>query len=102
MIRATRRRTARATRGNGIRTPKPHIAYIHIKAHTESQNGEKGSHVFPDSGASKVEETLRDAFANGYDGFISIEPHMEAMRTKARKSATKKWHLTRMSNTDSA
>jgi sugar phosphate isomerase/epimerase len=26
---------------------KPHIAYIHIKAHTEAQKGEKGKHVFP-------------------------------------------------------
>jgi sugar phosphate isomerase/epimerase len=58
---------------------RPHIAYIHIKAQTEAQNGEKGSHVFPDSGASKVEETLRDVFTTGYDGFISIEPHMQAV-----------------------
>lgn len=64
---------------------KPHIAYIHIKAHTEAQNGEKGSHVFPDSGASKVEETLRDAFSNGYDGFISIEPHMEAIAHEGKQ-----------------
>jgi sugar phosphate isomerase/epimerase len=64
---------------------KPHIAYIHIKAHTESQNGEKGKHVFPDSGASKVEETLRDALSNGYDGFISIEPHMEAIAHEGKQ-----------------
>jgi len=66
---------------------KPHIAYIHIKAHSGGQNGQKGDHVFPDSGESnsKVEETLRDAFAGGYDGFISIEPHMQAIAHEGKE-----------------
>jgi sugar phosphate isomerase/epimerase len=58
---------------------KPHIAYIHIKAHGKKSEGQ--GHVFPDDpqSQSRVLETLQDAFANGYDGFISIEPHMESI-----------------------
>jgi sugar phosphate isomerase/epimerase len=56
-------------------TAKPHIAYMHIKAHT----GSGGSHVWPDSGASMVEETLRDLIATGYQGFVSIEPHIQSV-----------------------
>ncbi len=55
---------------------KPHLAYLHIKAHSI---GENAAHTFPDSGASCVEETLRDLFASGYDGFVSIEPHLQSV-----------------------
>ena len=55
---------------------KPHIAYIHIKAHT---TGESAQHTWPDVGASCIEETLRDQLQNGYNGFISIEPHLTSI-----------------------
>ena len=54
---------------------KPHIAYVHIKAHT----GPGGDHVWPDMGASDIEETLRDLVTSNYDGFVSIEPHLKAV-----------------------
>jgi sugar phosphate isomerase/epimerase len=60
---------------------KAHIAYVHIKAHTGPQpDGSDGEHVYPDeSEQSKVEETLTDLFASGYDGGISIEPHLDSV-----------------------
>ena len=55
---------------------KPHIAYIHIKAHTV---GDDAHHTWPDAGESYIVETLRDQLQNGYNGFISIEPHLESV-----------------------
>lgn len=59
---------------------KPHIAYIHIKAHT----GPGGTHVWPDAGASLVRETLVDLLATGYQGFVSIEPHIQSVIHEAK------------------
>ena len=64
---------------------KPHIAYIHIKAHTDRQGDKKGEHVWPDVGASKVVETLQDQLAHGFHGFVSIEPHLKAVIHEGKK-----------------
>ena len=64
---------------------KPHIAYVHIKAHTDRQGDKKGKHVWPDAGASKVVETLQDLLAHGYHGFVSIEPHLKAIIHEGKK-----------------
>ena len=59
---------------------KPHIVYIHIKSHTGPiSDAKKGDHVWPEEGASLVLETLTDLFNNGYNGGISIEPHLKAV-----------------------
>lgn len=55
---------------------RPHISYIHIKAHT---TGEGAAHTWPDVGESYIVETLRDQLDNGYNGFISIEPHLQSI-----------------------
>lgn len=59
---------------------KPHIAYIHIKAHT-GPNPAAGEpdHTWPEDGSSLVAETLQNLFFEGYDGGISIEPHLKAV-----------------------
>ena len=59
---------------------RPHIAYIHIKDHT----GPGGTHVWPDTGASCVRETLVDLLATGYRGFVSIEPHVQSVIHEAK------------------
>jgi len=61
---------------------KPHIAYIHIKAHT----GSGGTYVWPDAGASMIRETLSDLLATGYRGFASIEPHVKSVIHEAKHS----------------
>ncbi|HQL64389.1 MAG TPA: sugar phosphate isomerase/epimerase family protein [bacterium] len=54
---------------------KEYVVYIHIK---DGYVREDGKHVctFPGEGNGKVREILTDLFASGYDGGISIEPHM--------------------------
>lgn len=59
---------------------RPHIAYIHIKAHTCPG----GTHVWPDAGASLIRETLADLLATGYRGFVSIEPHIQSVIHEAK------------------
>lgn len=50
------------------------IAYIHIK--DAKWKGEQPVYTFAGEGWGEVERILADAFATGYDGGISIEPHM--------------------------
>ncbi|PTX99925.1 sugar phosphate isomerase/epimerase [Verrucomicrobia bacterium LW23] len=57
---------------------RPHIAYVHIKAHT----GPAGRHAWPDEGHSCVEETLRQLLETGYRGYVSIEPHIHDVAKK--------------------
>ncbi|MBN2711569.1 MAG: sugar phosphate isomerase/epimerase [Planctomycetes bacterium] len=59
---------------------KPHIAYVHIKCHEGPKaDGTLGAHQWPEVGISKVKETLEDIFKSGYDGGISIEPHLKSV-----------------------
>jgi sugar phosphate isomerase/epimerase len=53
---------------------KEHVVYIHIK--DGKHDGDKAVWTFPGEGAGHVEDILRDLFARGYDGGISIEPHL--------------------------
>jgi sugar phosphate isomerase/epimerase len=59
---------------------KPHIGYIHIKAHTGPEAAGP-THTYPDdpSSTSLVGETLKDLIGGGYDGIVSIEPHLKAV-----------------------
>ncbi len=54
---------------------KEHIAYIHIKDGRVDEN-DTMIYLFPGEGDGCVRQILTDAFKNGYDGGISIEPHM--------------------------
>ncbi|HPP66944.1 MAG TPA: sugar phosphate isomerase/epimerase, partial [bacterium] len=54
---------------------KPYIVYLHIKDGYEDKDG-KAVFTFPGEGHGKVREILTDLFATGYDGGLSIEPHM--------------------------
>lgn len=55
---------------------KDHIAYIHIKdGHWDAENG-KSVFTFPGEGNGNVREVMKDLIASGYDGGISIEPHL--------------------------
>ncbi|MBQ8802216.1 MAG: sugar phosphate isomerase/epimerase [Tyzzerella sp.] len=51
---------------------KPYIAYMHIK----DAESHKGAVVPAGHGDGNVEYILRDLFATGYDGFLSLEPHL--------------------------
>jgi sugar phosphate isomerase/epimerase len=53
---------------------KAHIAYVHIKD-VVYKNG-KEDYTFPGEGDGHVKEILSDLLSSGYEGGISIEPHM--------------------------
>ncbi len=55
---------------------KDKIAYIHIKDGVFDHQESKMQYTFPGEGDGEVRRVLKDLLASGYDGGISIEPHM--------------------------
>jgi sugar phosphate isomerase/epimerase len=55
---------------------KEHIAYIHIKDGIWDKAKNVMTHTFPGEGEGDVRRILKDMLDGGYDGGISIEPHM--------------------------
>ena len=52
---------------------KKHLAYFHIKDAARDQR-----HFVPaGEGEGHISEILKDAFSGGFDGFLSIEPHLK-------------------------
>jgi sugar phosphate isomerase/epimerase len=60
------------------RQVRDHIAYVHIKDGKLDADG-KHVHTWPGEGAGDVERILADLLARGYDGGISIEPHIASV-----------------------
>lgn len=58
---------------------RDHIAYIHIKdGYHDPQTGQS-VFTYPGEGHGDIPKIMKDLFARGYDGGISIEPHMGAV-----------------------
>lgn len=57
-------------------TVKPHIEYIHIKDGKFNKAQNKCDFTYAGDGDGDVEKIMRDVVAGGYDGMISIEPHI--------------------------
>ena len=57
---------------------REHVAYLHIKdgGHKEEQGEADAAYSFPGEGRGYVKEIVKDLLDNGYDGGISMEPHM--------------------------
>ena len=51
---------------------KPYIDYIHIK----DADAKTGKNVLCGTGDGHIKELLTDAFASGYNGFLTMEPHL--------------------------
>jgi len=67
---------------------KNYIAYLHIKDALNKDSSGKEKYTFPGEGDGKVKEVLGNLLFSGYDGFISIEPHLALVihdQTKADK-----------------
>ncbi|GAB4243758.1 MAG: hypothetical protein OHK005_08340 [Candidatus Methylacidiphilales bacterium] len=58
---------------------KEHIAYVHIKDGVWDPVAKKTNFCFPGEGQGDVKPILEDLLRRGYDGGISIEPHMGAV-----------------------
>ena len=54
---------------------RPHIAHFHVK---DARWDGKKVHTFPGEGEAEVPRILADLLQSGYEGAISIEPHMGA------------------------
>ena len=55
---------------------KQHIAYIHIKDCIWDQDAGDAEYTYPGEGSGDVKRIVKDLLDGGYDGGISIEPHL--------------------------
>ncbi len=55
---------------------RDHVVHIHIKDATWNTTKADADYNWPGEGQGKVREILADAVARGYNGALSIEPHM--------------------------
>lgn len=60
-------------------TIKEHIVYVHIKDAFQKEDSGKVTFTFPAEGDGRVKEVLKGLFLSGYNGFISIEPHLASV-----------------------
>jgi len=58
---------------------KPHIAHVHIKDGIWNPETGKCDFTFAGEGEGKVARIVEDLMASGYDGYLSIEPHVAAV-----------------------
>jgi sugar phosphate isomerase/epimerase len=55
---------------------RDHVVHIHVKDATWNAAKNDADYKWPGEGQGRVAEILGDALARGYDGGLSIEPHM--------------------------
>ena len=55
---------------------RDHVVHIHVKDATWVAAKNDADYNWPGEGEGRVRDILKDAFARGYKGGISIEPHM--------------------------
>ncbi len=74
---------------------REHIAYIHVKDSVWDYQHGKQIFTFPGDGQGDVYAILKDLLARGYDGGISIEPHLAVVfhdATVRSEEAVKYWN----------
>lgn len=55
---------------------KDHLAYVHIKDGIWDSENDKCAFTYPGEGHGDVRKIVKDLIDSGYDGGISIEPHL--------------------------
>lgn len=55
---------------------RDHVVHIHVKDATWNPSKKDADYNWPGEGQGRVRDILSDALARGYDGAVSIEPHM--------------------------
>lgn len=58
---------------------KEHIVYVHVKDMVWDKAKNEAVYTFPGEGDCEVRQILKDLLLSGYDGGISIEPHMKVV-----------------------
>lgn len=66
---------------------KDHIAYVHIKDGIWKSDTNGTTYTFPGEGDGCVRAIVQDLVSSGYDGGISIEPHMAVLAHDASVTA---------------
>ena len=61
------------------RQVRQHIAYVHVKDAVFNPKANKTEYTMPGKGLGSVARIVRDLVSTGYDGGISIEPHIGAV-----------------------
>ncbi len=67
---------------------RDHVLHIHVKDATWNPAKNDADYNWPGEGQGRVRDILKDAFARGYDGGISIEPHMVVVFHEAGSKAS--------------
>jgi sugar phosphate isomerase/epimerase len=67
---------------------RDHAVHIHVKDATWNPAKNDADYNWPGEGEGRVRDILKDAFARGYEGGISIEPHMVVVFHDANSKAT--------------
>lgn len=67
---------------------KPYIAYIHVKDTRWDR-----TQCFPGEGDARVVPILQDMARSGWQGFVSIEPHMASTEHLASSSTADRWEV---------
>ncbi len=70
------------------RLVRDHVVHVHVKDATWNTARNDADYNWPGEGQGKVREILADAIARGYDGALSIEPHMVVVFHDATSKAT--------------
>lgn len=60
------------------RLVRDHVVYVHVKDY-QLKAGGKEQAVFPGEGRGHVREIVKDLLSRGYDGGMSIEPHITSV-----------------------
>ncbi len=58
---------------------KEHVAYVHVKDGIWDYRNQKQTFTYPGEGLGDVRPILKDLLDSGFDGGISIEPHLAAV-----------------------
>ena len=58
---------------------REHVAYVHVKDGTWDAEKEQATYTFPGEGDGDVRRIVKDLADRGYDGGISIEPHISVV-----------------------
>jgi sugar phosphate isomerase/epimerase len=67
---------------------RDHVEHIHIKDAIWNAAEKDADYTWPGEGEGRVRDILRDATARGYNGTVSIEPHMVVVFHDANSKAT--------------
>jgi len=70
-----------------LRALKHRAAYVHVKDWKMGPDGKGGHGTYPGEGDSLLREQLAEIFGTGYDGVVSIEPHVASIIHEAKESA---------------